>query len=179
MRLAYFGYAGDPSHAGHLQVIDWLADRYDKVLVGLSASHAFGKKMAPLGFRESLTRALLAQSKGTNTEIVTVEADLAATGTVYSYDVLVELRKQHPGAKIHLAIGPDNAMPETWARFRNSVMIDEEFGKIVAPDMGSNMRSTRIRKMLKEGTSFDALALVATPNVAKLLMSHSGYYTAP
>ena len=176
MEIAYFGYAGNPSHGGHLQVMEWLAKRYDHVIVGLSAAHAFGKQMAPMKFRVELAKALLSQSPAMNIEISDIEDRLLGDGPVYSYTVLRELRKIHPDCAIHLAVGPDNADPKNWNRFHNSEKILSEFGRVVAPDMGSQKRSTNIRAMLAMGASCDELTPFTTRPVARLLTDNPSIY---
>lgn len=176
MEIAYFGYAGNPSHRGHLQVMEWLAKRYDHVIVGLSAAHAFGKTMAPMDFRLQLGRALLSQSPARNIELSDIEDRLRGDGPVYSYDVLCELRKMHPDCSIHLAVGPDNAEQQNWGRFYKSDEILIEFGRVVAPDMGSDKRSTHIRAMLEAGADCEDLAQFTTLPVAKILIANPKIY---
>jgi nicotinic acid mononucleotide adenylyltransferase len=179
MEIVYFGYAGDPSHGGHLDVIEWLARRYGIVKVGLSASHAFNKQMAAMEIRAECADALLSQSKATNVERTNIEEILCGAGPVYSYAVLCALRKQYPEYSIRLAVGPDNAEPATWSRFYNAEKIMEEFGLVVAPDMGGHKRSTHIRAMLSRGATYEELAPLTTPAVAKVLMKYPGLYSTP
>lgn len=176
MEIVYFGYAGDPSHGGHLDAIKWLARRYGRVLAGLSTSHAFNKQMAAMPYRIEFAEALLSQFPAPNVELSTIENSLQGAGPVYSYTVLTELRKLYPQCSIHLAIGPDNAEPSTWDRFYNADKIMQEFGRVVVPDMGSHKRSTHIRAMLSRGTTFDELAPITTPAVAEILMKYPGLY---
>lgn len=170
MRIAYFGFAANPPHRGHLEVIEWLAERYDKVLVGPSVAHAFGKNMQPLAERKVMVTALLSQVQSRNVELVEVEEMLAKDGPVYSYDVLVALQVMYPEDQLFLAVGPDNGDPAVWNRFHKADQILSEFGRVVAPNMGDHKRSTEIRFMLVRGASLEELAEVATPAVAALLV---------
>ena len=171
MNIALFGYAGNPPHLGHLEVIEWLAARYDKVLVSPSASHAFGKKLPDINIRVILSVALLSCTDAPNVELIEIEEEMAqhTDGPIYSYDVLCELRKQYPNDTIHLAVGPDNAVPEIWQRFHRADDIMRDFGRVIAPDMGAHKRSTQIRAMLERGASYEELCEVTTPDVAKLI----------
>lgn len=170
MRIAYFGFAANPPHRGHLEVIEWLAERFDKVLVGPSVAHAFGKNMQPLEVRKVMVTALLSQVQANNVEIVSIEEMLAADGPVYSYDVLYAMQDLFKGHQLFLAVGPDNADPAVWSKFYKADQILSEFGRVVAPNMGDHKRSTEIRFMLLRGASYEELAEVATPAVAALLV---------
>lgn len=170
MRIAYFGFAANPPHRGHLEVIEWLAERFDLVLVCPSAVHAFGKKMVDLEIRKEMCAALLSQLQAKNVQQIDIEEMLRSDGPVYSYDVLVALQNIAKGDKLFLAVGPDNADPAIWNKFHKAEQIISEFGRVVAPDMGQNKRSTEIRAMIAAGASYEELAEVATPAVASLLL---------
>ena len=170
MRIAYFGFAANPPHRGHLEVIEWLAERYDLVLVGPSVAHAFNKQMQPLESRKIMCVALLSQLQAKNVQLIEVEETLAKDSPVYSYDVLVALQAQYPDDQLFLAVGPDNGDPAVWNKFYKADAIISEFGRVVAPDMGNHKRSTEIRFMILRGASYEELAEVATPAVAALLV---------
>ena len=170
MKIAYFGFAANPPHRGHLEVIEWLAERFDLVLVGPSVAHAFGKNMQPLEGRKVMVAALLSQAQADNIRQVSIEEMLAADGPVYSYDVLCALKDLFKTDELFLAVGPDNAEPEVWAKFHKADQIISEFGRVVAPNMGDHKRSTEIRAMLQNGASEEELVEVATPAVAALLV---------
>lgn len=176
MRIAYYGIAGNPAHLGHRYVAEWLAERYDKVFVGLSAAHAFGKILPPMEIRLTILDALFSTSSAINIELTTIENALVDDGPVYSYTVLSALRAIFPGDEIHLAIGPDNAEPKTWEKFYRASDIIEHFGLVVAPNMGNEMRSTEIRKILSEGTTLARLAEVTGSEVAAVLMANLDLY---
>lgn len=170
MRIAYFGFAANPPHRGHLEVIEWLAERFDLVLVAPSAAHAFGKNMQSLEIRKELCEALLGQLENTNVQMTDIEEMLAVDGPVYSYNALKALSFIYPEDQLFLAVGPDNGDPAVWAKFYKGDDILNEFGRVVAPDMGQHKRSTQIRAMIAEGTTYEELEKVATPAVASLLL---------
>lgn len=168
--IAYFGFAANPPHRGHKEVIEWLSRRYNLVIIGPSAAHAFNKRLPPMSVRLPLCEALLKEVNKSNVDLATIEEALMGSGPVYSYDVLCALKAFYPGDEIHLAVGPDNAEPAIWSKFHRADDIEKHFGRVVAPDMGNNKRSTQIRAMLAAGASYEDLATVATPSVAKLIM---------
>ena len=170
MRIAYFGFAANPPHRGHLEVIEWLAERFDKVLVGPSVAHAFGKQMQPLEIRKVMCAALISQVQSRNVQMISIEEMLAGDGPVYSYDVLVAMRDLFKEHQLFLAVGPDNGDPAVWNKFHKADQILSEFGRVVAPDMGQHKRSTQIRAMVERGATYEELAEVATPAVAALLV---------
>jgi nicotinate-nucleotide adenylyltransferase len=174
MKIAYFGFAANPPHLGHLKVIEWLSTRYDLVLVGPSAAHAFGKNLPPMVDRLPLVHALLAGSVATNVTVTDIEMSLVGTGSVYSHTVLCALRTKYPEATLHLAIGPDNAEPSVWQKFYRADEIVRDFGLVVAPDMGPDRRSTYIRKLMASGATLDALTPLTGLAVATLLMAQLG-----
>jgi nicotinate-nucleotide adenylyltransferase len=175
MKIAGYGLAANPPHRGHKMIIEHLADRYDLVLMIPSAAHAFGKDLPPMAIRLPLCAALLSEVAADNVELSTLEEDLAGNGPVYSYDVLCAIKKRYPDAQIDLVIGPDNAAPEVWSRFYRADDIKREFGVYVAPDMGADKRSTRLRAMLREGASIEEIATVTTAAVAQLLINMDCY----
>jgi nicotinate-nucleotide adenylyltransferase len=178
MNIAIFGYAGNPPHLGHREVIEWLAARFDKVLISLSVSHAFGKQMAPLSARSLMSTALVNSTTATNIELTNIEELLYTGGPVYSYDVLAALQKQYPTSELHLAIGPDNAAPETWGRFYRADDIVREFHRVVAPDMGNHKRSTQVRELLESGATYEQLIELVPRQVADLIVTMPELYGA-
>ena len=178
MNIAYFGFAANPPQLGHREVIEWLAERFDLVLVCPSVAHAFGKNLPELDIRDKMCAAMLSHVTAPNVKQVDIERQLYNGGPVYSYDVLVALQKQYPSADLYLAIGPDNAVPETWSRFYRADDIVAEFNRVIAPDMGIHKRSTQVRKMLQEGTTRDELIKVIPAAVADLIVSMPELYGA-
>ncbi len=158
--IAYFGFAANPPHLGHLKAIEWLSSQVDFVLVAPSASHAFGKNMKDYALRLYWTDLLLKTSKLnlTNVAISTLENDLYHSLTrrpIYSYDVLCALRQhdEYDDYHIKLAVGPDNAEVATWSKFYRYQDIDLEFGKIIIPEVSDVVRSTDIRNALLNGVA--------------------------
>lgn len=176
MKIAYFGFAANPPHYGHLEIVEWLAERYDLVLVGPAAAHAFGKILPPLATRMQLCEAWLSYAHMDNIQLTDIEGQLVGDSMVFSYTVLAELRKQYPDATIHLAVGPDNAVPETWTRFYRADDIMREFGRVIAPNMGDDKRSTRIRELLASNAPYEELIELVPRPVIDLLLTMPELY---
>lgn len=180
MKITYFGYAANPPTLSHAAVIKYLADIYDLVIVGPSAAHAFGKNLPEMKVRMPLSQAMLESVAADNVLLTNIEESLVENAgsdedakPVYSYTVLCALRSMYPNATIHLAVGPDNAVPTTWQRFYKYAEIDKHFGKVVVPDMGTT-RSTLVRNMLKNGATIEDLTPHVGLKVAGMLVN-TGY----
>lgn len=65
----------------------------------------------------------------------------------HALGVLEHLRTVHPQAELHLALGPDNAAPTVFRRFKNYQRLVEEFG-LVTLEERIHVRSTWIRAEL-------------------------------
>lgn len=149
---AVYGLAGDPPHRGHLSAIRWLTERAGKVIVVLSAAHAFGKAMAPYERRHAWLN-LLVQGLPTalrdRVMISDVEERLFAAHPgrkVYSIDVMLQLQAEHPGHDWVWGFGPDNANPATLQRFHR--WQDLAQWPVWCVEDVSTWRSTRVRHLL-------------------------------
>ncbi|CAI8808794.1 nucleotidyl transferase family protein [Methylocaldum szegediense] len=152
-RIAAYGTAADPPHLGHMDCLaQLLALDYDLVYFLLSAGHAFGKTMKPFASRLAMAQMLIAERFPGEQRIRVsgLEGEIARSTPderVYSIDVLEHLRRLHPQAELHLALGPDNAAPEVLRRFKDYQRLAEEFG-LVTLEERVHVRSTWIRAEL-------------------------------
>ncbi len=151
-KVAVFGSAFNPPHRGHMDVIDQLKHKFDKVLLIPSAAHAFGKTPLPIETRTEMLDLILADyfPNDAKVEVSLVEFDILKESSedkpVYSYDLLQKLNQQTP-AEYHLIIGPDNAAAETWSKFYKHKEIEEEF-TVTTVEERRKIRSTEIRELL-------------------------------
>ncbi len=151
-KIAVFGSAFNPPHRGHMDVIDQLKHKFDKVLLIPSAAHAFGKTPLPIETRTEMLSLILADyfPNDPKVEVSLVEFDILKESSedkpVYSYDLLQKLNQQNP-AEYHLIIGPDNAAPEIWCKFYKHKEIEEEF-TVTTVEERRKIRSTEIRELL-------------------------------
>lgn len=101
-RVALFGGSFHPPHVGHRMVIDWLlaTDRADEVWVIPTASHPFGKDLAPFRDRVDLCRAAFPQAR-----IEEIETTLPAPS--YTIATVEALKREHPTTRFLLVVGTD------------------------------------------------------------------------
>lgn len=165
MKKVLYGLAGNPPHIGHWGCVRHLVENGYFVIISPSAGHAFGKKMSPFEDRlQWITHGVHEFCHDIKDHFEIWGGELALRDqleaeTVYSIDVLKALSKQYPQDSFSLAIGPDNAIPEVFNRFKSAKQIQEEFGVVVTPEQGAT-RSTAIRESL---TKLQELQSVANP----------------
>jgi nicotinate-nucleotide adenylyltransferase len=169
-RIAVYGTAANPPHLGHMDCLAQLLALDYKIIYFLpSAGHAFGKAVKPFASRLAMAELLVAEQFPGERRIRVsgLEADIARSapdGRVYSIDVLERLRAVHPQAELHLALGPDNATPEVFRRFKSYERLEKAFGIVTLAER-IHVRSTWIRAEL--GREFpDRQALERTLGVA-------------
>ncbi|AFU99118.1 adenylyltransferase/cytidyltransferase family protein [Simiduia agarivorans] len=171
-KIAVYGAAFNPPHAGHLDAIAQLLAQVDRVLVVPSYRHAFGKTMAPFAQRVAMVKAALASVSlpPTRVEVDLSEQRLAAAKAaedpIYSWDLLQETQQRHPDARICLAIGPDNANPAQWQKFYRHEDIDARWQTLVVEER-VNVRSSAVRDAIAAGASVPVALLPA--EVAQLI----------
>lgn len=125
------------------------------VIVSPSAAHAFGKRMAPYATRLEWARMGLEEFcsdlKG-RFELWEGEEALRQrlkASAVYSIDALEELGALWPARSLALAVGPDNADPEVFKKFKDHDKILANHGLVVLPEQDAK-RSTQIRELMAE-----------------------------
>ena len=146
-----------------------------------AASHAFGKCMLPYAERLAMAKLLIrdAYGDGGRVRVDDLEAHLAQPGApVYSIQVLEAMRARCPRDRFLLAVGPDNAVPEVWRKFREYQRIDHEFGKLIV-EQRLPIRSTDIRaRLASEADSPELrqwLSGQVGPAVAAYILAHDLY----
>lgn len=171
-KIAVYGAAFNPPHAGHLDAIAQLLAQVDRVLVVPSYRHAFGKTMAPFAQRVAMVKAALtgASFAPDQVQVDLTEQQLAAAKApaeaVYSWDLLQAVQRRHPDARVYLAIGPDNANPALWQKFHRHDDIDARWQKLVVEER-VHVRSSAVRESIAAGAAVpDALLPVG---VAQLI----------
>lgn len=153
-KAALYGLAGNPPHRGHWGCVRGLVEAGYFVVVSPSAGHAFGKRMAPYAQRVEWARMGLEEFcsdlRG-RYELWDGEERLRqrmGAQAVYSIDVLRELAALHPMRELKLAVGPDNAIPEVFEKFKEHQSIVRDFG-LVALEEQDAKRSTHLRELME------------------------------
>lgn len=159
-----YGLAGDPPHFGHLQAIKYLLSISEaRVWIVLSASHAFGKKMAPYKKRKEWLMSLvmgknsiLSEDEKKRVVLDDIEENIILENNVnviYSIDLMNYFKDKFYEGSFYWAFGQDNANESSMKKFKNYDILCE-WPVIVLPEF-MEVRSTLVRKALKENnTSF-------------------------
>tara|TARA_Y100001934_G_scaffold148567_1_gene178195 strand:- start:63 stop:647 length:585 start_codon:yes stop_codon:yes gene_type:complete len=130
-RIAVFGGAFDPPHAGHVLVpaLVLSLEDVDRVIVVPSFNHAFGKNMA--GFQQRMEMCEEAFSiYGAKVIVSSIERDIAqGTRPSYTLETLKALQAGFRDAQLRLVIGTDIlSEAHKWFRFDE---IEKNFQPIV------------------------------------------------
>jgi len=156
-----YGGSFNPPHVGHQMTLMYLVHALDaaSVLVVPSASHPFGKDLAPFDERMALCE-LMAEPFGERVQVSRAEAELGGMGR--TFDLLQHLRAQLPHEKLVLSVGADILL-ETykWHRWNDIVAMVPVvvLGRrgYPPPDPPTielpEVSSTQIRAMCKRGES--------------------------
>jgi len=177
--IGIFGSAFNPPHFGHLDAIEQVLDKFDRLIVVPSYRHAFGKQMAPYSIRFRMTEALVNEIQtGTPIQVSRIEETLARnqlatnyTRPIYTYDVLTALAQKCPGAELYFIVGPDNADAKTWQKFYRANEILTQWNICPVKERKA-VRSTRLRHAITNG---DTIIDWLPESVAKIVMSHQLY----
>lgn len=155
-KTAVFGSAFNPPHMGHADVINQVLAVFDSVIVVPSFSHAFGKAMAAYSLRLDMVKTLVGLHPDWQQRVIvsdieqTIAVKKADNEPIYTFDVLSELEAQQSSGQLIFVVGPDNAAPNTWAKFYKAKEIDKRWGRWEAEER-KQIRSTAIRNKLKAG----------------------------
>jgi len=124
MKIAVFGGSFDPVHFGHIEIVQGLVGSdYDKVIVvptfvspfksedGTTANAKHREEMLKLAFMDFL----LDQSKNARTmadfiragNLIISDLEVSKKKVSYTYDTIVALKKEYPGAELDFVIGWD------------------------------------------------------------------------
>ncbi len=181
--IAIYGAAFDPPHLGHMDVVHQLLQQFDQVLLIPSARHAFGKQMSSYQKRLQMLQTIIAEqfpkhgNEYNRVTISTVEQQLLTADpgrkAVFSFDLLTVLQDEMPDAKLTLVIGPDNARPETWAKFYRNQDIEANFSRYIAQERVA-ARSTLCRQLIAEN-NFTELEQIVGPQLANWLKGQNLY----
>ncbi|WP_448527464.1 nicotinate-nucleotide adenylyltransferase [Parathermosynechococcus lividus] len=100
MRIALFGTSADPPTTAHGDILQWLSDRYDRVLVW-AADNPFKVQQTPLPLRQTMLGLLVRHLNCPNIEH---RAELSHRYTLHSVEAA---RAQWPQDSFTLVVGSD------------------------------------------------------------------------
>ena len=123
-RLGVFGGAFNPPHKGHVRLARDFADRLSLAKVLVIPSFIPPHK-SPAGLASGEDRLEMCRLAFCGDERFTVSSmEIDRGGKSYTYDTLVEIKKQNPDAEIFLIIGSDMFLTfDTWYRYRDILQI--------------------------------------------------------
>ncbi|WP_298612927.1 nicotinate-nucleotide adenylyltransferase [uncultured Thermosynechococcus sp.] len=100
MTIALFGTSADPPTAAHGDILCWLSDRYDRVLVW-AADNPFKGQQTPLPYRQAMLNLLVRSLNRPNIEH---RPELSYPYTLHSVE---RAKQQWPGEPLTLVVGSD------------------------------------------------------------------------
>lgn len=193
MKVGVFGGSFDPIHNGHVALARYALEHggLDEVWLMVSPRNPLKPHATIASNEERLEMARLATEGIKGIRVSDFEFYLPVPS--YSWLTLTKLREAYPDISFRLIIGGDN-----WAdfdRWKNPVLIREEFGVIVYPRPGEEIpspptgvtiladaprmpvSSTQIRNMLRDNKSLSAsqLKAILNPKVFNYIKSHNLY----
>lgn len=172
--IAVFGSAFDPPTLGHKDAIDSIMaspEKFDKILLVPSYSHAFGKHMTEYSHRVEMLTLFTEDLHDTRVITCDIEPQISQQQKpVYTYDVLMHINQHlYPESKITFVMGPDNLV--NWNKFYKSDEIEKRWHIFVVPQRQA-IRSTLVRDAVsKKG----GISRYVTANVAKYIQLNSLY----
>lgn len=169
MNVAFFGGSFNPPHVAHVLAASYARQvGFDKVLVVVVASHAFGKSLAPFEHRVRMCELAFAPIEGV--EVSRIEHELPQPN--YTLHTLRRLQLDHPDWRISLLAGSDvlRELP-SWHESAEVVRIAPLFvlERIGLPTPGApailpDVSSSEARRRLARSSVDDPSALVGEAN---------------
>lgn len=151
MKVGIFGGSFDPIHNGHIRLAQYVLEHTDLDEVWLMVSPL--NPLKPQGYvatdEQRLEMARLAVADIPGIKVSDFEFQLPIPS--YTYNTLTELKKAYPDIDFRLIIGGDN-----WAHFdrwRNPQEILDEFGLIVYPRPGEDIRTPSNYQLIIDNSS--------------------------
>ncbi|MDE7349910.1 MAG: nicotinate (nicotinamide) nucleotide adenylyltransferase [Muribaculaceae bacterium] len=151
MKVGIFGGSFDPIHQGHVRLARYVLEHTDLDEVWLMVSPL--NPLKPQGYLASdgqrLEMARLAVEDIPGVKVSDFEFSLPIPS--YTYNTLVRLKETYPDIDFRLIVGGDN-----WAHFdrwRNPQEILDEFGVIVYPRPGEEIRTPENSRLVIDNSS--------------------------
>jgi nicotinate-nucleotide adenylyltransferase len=188
LNVALFGGTFDPIHAGHLRVIEKLANKFDLIMV-IPAKDPQLKDSAVIASAEDrLTMCELALDdlpESIKDKVALNDIEYNRSGPTYTYDTLHQLRGFFPRDNFTLILGTDSAAQlGKWKRGKDlpnmaKILVvarpgvpKREFAQIEIDAL--ELSSTQIREKLISGDR-EGIAELLSPQVAQYISEHNLY----
>lgn len=182
--IGVFGSVFDPPTLGHQDVLEQAAGHFDRIILVLSAAHAFSKQPLPFVQRMQMLErfAETVSLPGCLLEVSDIENQMLAqqpNQPVYSFDVLVAIEATNLDASIAFIRGPDNAASAIWHRFYRYQDIEARWSLFTAIER-IGVRSSQVRQLqqsteMSEVEYHRALDSLVIPEIRDLILAE-GFY---
>ncbi len=143
MNIALFGTSADPPSIGHQQILQWLDNHYDRVLVWVS-DNPFKTHQASLNDRLKMMELTIAAIQ---TRTITIHPEISNPRTIHT---LEQAKQLLPHANFSLVIGGDLvAQLPTWYRAQDLL---SQVNLLVVPRQGVAIAQADIDRLVNMGT---------------------------
>ena len=106
-RIGIFGGTYNPPHLGHIQAAVYGKSALNLDKLYMIPSYVSPHKTLPTGSPTPQQRLEMAQLATAGTDITVSDVELSRGGASYTYDTVLALHEEHPGAQIYLMMGTD------------------------------------------------------------------------
>jgi nicotinate-nucleotide adenylyltransferase len=156
MNIALFGTSADPPTIGHLEILRWIADRFDRGVVW-AADNPFKGQQTPLEHRTQMLRLLVEELQLPQ---VQVQPDLSHPRTLITVE---RAQQRYPEAKLTLVVGGDVArqLPQ-WFRVEELL---QKVNLLVVPRSGYSVTDLELQRLRQLGATV-AIAPISVPGVS-------------
>lgn len=158
MNIALFGTSADPPSIGHQQILQWLDNHYDRVLVWVS-DNPFKTHQASLSDRLKMMELTIAEIQ---VHTITIHPELSDPRTINTVEKARQIWQE---ANLTLVIGGDlvTQLP-TWYRAQDLL---NQVKLLVVPRQGVSIAQTDIDRLVNMGTEVTiAPDSTSVPNVS-------------
>ena len=162
--IALFGTSADPPTYGHLEILMWLAKRYDRVAVWAS-DNPFKRDQTPLDHRTEMLRLLVTLS-GEPIEKLQVYPELSYPRTITTLDRACEMWQD---TKFTFVLGAD-LLPQLPSWYQAKELL-QGVKLLVIPRAGYTIADSAIDRIKTLGGTLEIANLV-TPDVSSSAYRH-------
>ncbi len=160
MNIALFGTSADPPSIGHQQILQWLDNHYDRVLVWVS-DNPFKTHQASLSDRLAMMEITIAAIQPP-AQAITLHPELSHPRTI---DTVEQAQKLLPPANFTLVIGGD-LVPQlpTWYRAQDLL---HQVSLLIVPRQGVAIAAAGVERLVTMGTEVAiAPSSISIPDVS-------------